>query len=104
MVPCRFLQVFRGLGWFQGGFMVFRVFWSVSMVFQVGFHGFSRWFHGFSWFLLDLNGFQGSFMVFGRFPCFFQVGFMVFGWFPWFQGSCMVLHGIAWYCMVLHGI
>ena len=41
--------------------MVFHGFWLVSMVFQtgfmvlwflVGFHGFSRWFHGFSWFLV----------------------------------------------------
>ena len=71
MVPCRFLLVFRGLSWFQGGFMFFfYVFWLVSMVFQVGFmvfHGFwlvSMVFHGF-W-LVSMN-FQGGFMVFHGF-------------------------------------
>ena len=50
-------MVFRGF-WlvsmvFQVGFMVFHSFWSVSMVFQVGFMVFgwfpcfSRWFHDF---------------------------------------------------------
>ena len=48
--------------------MVFRGFWLVSMVFQVGFHdfswflvgfhGFSRWFHGFFCFLLVSMVFQ----------------------------------------------
>ena len=50
---------------FQGGFMVFHGFWLVSMVFQggfmvfYGFHGFSRWFHVFSWFLVGFHGFHG---------------------------------------------
>ena len=42
--------------------MVVHGFWFVSMVFQVvfmvfgWFPWFSRWFHGFSWFLLGLHG------------------------------------------------
>ena len=71
----RFLDGSHG---FQGGFMVFYGFWLVSMVFQgnfmvfhalVGFHGFSRWFHGSSWFLVGFHvfsrWFHGFFMVFG---------------------------------------
>ena len=69
---------------FQGGSMVFHGFGLVSMVFKLvswffmvfgrfpwffevvswyfmvfgWFPWFPRWFHGFSWFLLDLNGFS----------------------------------------------
>ena len=64
--------------------MVFRGFWLVSIVFQVGFHDFS-------WFLVGLHGFQRSFMFFSwflvgihGFSRWFHVFFMVFGWFPWF--------------------
>ena len=60
-------MVLVGLHSFQGGFMVYRGFWLVSMVFQGGFmvyHDFwlvsmvfSRWFHGLSWFLVGFHGF-----------------------------------------------
>ena len=79
MVPCPFLQVFMGLGWFQGGFMVFRGFCLVSMVFQVGFmvfHGFwlvSMVFKVVSWFLV-------GFHCFSRFPGGFSLSLMVPGW------------------------
>ena len=43
--------------------MVFRGFWLVSMVFQVGF--------------MVFHGFWSVSMV-------FKGGLMVFGWFPWF--------------------
>ena len=34
--------------------------WVMKVVswFFVGFHGFSRWFHGFSWFLVGFHGFS----------------------------------------------
>ena len=35
--------------------------------FLVGFHGFSRWFRGFSWFLVGLHDFSRGFMVFHGF-------------------------------------
>ena len=56
--------------------MVFRGFWLVSMVFQVGF----MVFHG-VWSVFNiLMVFQVSFMVFHG----FWLVYMVFGWFPWF--------------------
>merc|ERR1711873_63048 len=82
------------------GIMVFHGFWSVSLVFQVGFmvfmvfHGF--WlvsmvcqgglmvFHGF-WLVSMV--FQGGFMIFHGFwlvSMVFQGGVMVFAWCPWF--------------------
>ena len=65
--------------------MVFRGFWLVSMVFQVGFHDFSwflvgfhdfsRWCHGFC---LVSMVFQGGFIVFCWFPLFFKVSRWIF--------------------------
>ena len=80
----------------------------VFLWFLVGFHGFSRWFNGFSWFWLVSMVFQGGgmvFMVFGWFPWFFKV---VSRWFHgfWlvsmvFQGGCMVFHGFWLVSIVL---
>ena len=65
---------------------------------EVGWIGFSRWFHGFSWFLVGFHGFfkifSLFFMVFGWFPWFFQSSCMVFGWFPWF------FKVVSWFFMV----
>ena len=69
--------------------MVFRGFWLVSMVFQVGF----MVFHGF-WLVSMV--FQGGFMVFR-----FLVGFHVFS--RWFHGFClvsMIFKVVLWFCMV----
>ena len=70
----------------------------------VGFHGFSRWFHGF-WLVSMV--FQGGFMVFHGFwlvSMVFQGGFMIFHGF-WlvsmvFQGGFIVFHGFWWVSMV----
>ena len=56
--------------------------------FLVGFHGFSRWFHGF-WLVSMV--FQGSFMVFHGFWLVSMV----------FQGGFMVFHGFRLVSMVL---
>ena len=76
---------------FQVRFMVFHGFWLVSMVFSswfhgfswffVGFHGFSRWFHGFSWFLVGFHGFSRWFHDFSWFQVDFSCFFMFPGWY-----------------------
>ena len=50
-------------------------------------HSCSRWFHGFSWFLVSFHGFSRWFHGFSWF-------FMVFGWFPWF------FKVVSWFFMV----
>merc|ERR1712020_553221 len=52
--------------------------------FLVGFHGFSRWFHGFSWFLVGFHGFSSWFHGFS----WFLVG--LHGFSSWF-------HGFSWF-------
>ena len=55
-------------GWFPW-------FFKVVLWFLVGFHGFSRWFHGFC---LVSMVFQGGFIVFCWFPLFFKVSRWIF--------------------------
>merc|ERR1712067_125164 len=84
MVPGWFFMVFRGLGWFQGSFMVFRDFWLV-------FGWFPWFFKVVSWFLVGSHGFQGGFIVFHGFWLVSMV----------FQGGFMVYHGFWLVSMVL---
>ena len=67
----------------------------------VGFHGFSSWFHGFSWFLVGFHGFSRWFHGFS----WVLVGFHGFSWFlvgfHGFQGGFMVYHGFWLVPMVL---
>ena len=103
MVPCRLLEVLRGLGWFSiflGQFLCFffqgsRLFFLVAECFFMVFQGSRLVFHSFRWVLLVIQGsrvvFHGSrwvlwffkvpgwlFIVQGRF-LWLQV------WFSWFQ-------------------
>merc|ERR1712218_585442 len=59
-------------------------------------HGFSRWFHSFSWVWWVSMVFQGGFTVFHGFDGFpwFLVGFHGFSW--WF-------HGFSWFLVGFHG-